>query len=104
MVCIINVNMSNKAKFKPVGSYGVSLGAGKHTLYEINGTGMLFKSNFQMLASLKAGNINQFALTDASGESKARPLLEEAFGRGVNPPGSTVPARGWVRARRDRVT
>jgi hypothetical protein len=31
-----------------------------------------------------------------------RPLLEEALGRGVNPPGSIVPARGWARARRDR--
>ena len=60
----INVNMSNKAKFKPVGSYGVSLGAGEHALYEVNGAGMLFKSNFQMLASLKAGNINQFALDE----------------------------------------
>jgi hypothetical protein len=30
----------------------------------------------------------------ASGESKVCPLLEEAFGRGVNPPGSIVPARG----------
>jgi hypothetical protein len=39
----------------------------------------------------------------ASGESKVRLLLEEALGRGVNPPGSTVPARGWARARRDRV-
>jgi hypothetical protein len=39
----------------------------------------------------------------ASGESKVRPLLEEALGLGVNPPGSTVPARGWARARRDRV-
>jgi hypothetical protein len=28
----------------------------------------------------------------ASGELKVRPLLEEALGRGVNPPGSTVPA------------
>ncbi|MFQ9996077.1 MAG: hypothetical protein ACLRV7_03265, partial [Hoylesella buccalis] len=62
----INVKMSNKAKFKPIGSYGVSLGAGKHTLYEVNGAGMLFMSNFQMLASLKAGNINQFALTDGT--------------------------------------
>ena len=60
----INVNMSNKAKFKPVGSYGVSLGTGEHALYEVNGAGMLFKSNFQMLASLKAGNINQFALDE----------------------------------------
>jgi hypothetical protein len=39
----------------------------------------------------------------ASGESKVRPLLEEALGRGVNLPGSTVPARGWAPARRDRV-
>jgi hypothetical protein len=39
----------------------------------------------------------------ASGESRERPLLEEALGWGVNPPRSTVPARGWARARRDRV-
>jgi hypothetical protein len=32
-----------------------------------------------------------------------RPLLEETLGRGVNLPWSTVPARGWARARRDRV-
>jgi hypothetical protein len=40
----------------------------------------------------------------ASGESKVRPLLEEALGRGVNPPGSIVPAQGWARARRDRAS
>jgi hypothetical protein len=39
----------------------------------------------------------------ASGESKVRPLLEEALGRGMNLPWSTVPAQGWARARRDRV-
>jgi hypothetical protein len=39
----------------------------------------------------------------ASDESKVRPLLEGALGRGANPLGSTVPARGWARARRDRV-
>jgi hypothetical protein len=39
----------------------------------------------------------------ASGESKVRLLLEEALGRGGNSPGSTVPARGWARARGDRV-
>jgi hypothetical protein len=42
-------------------------------------------------------------LSWASSESKVRPLLEEALGRGVNPPGSSVPARGWARARQDRV-
>jgi hypothetical protein len=39
----------------------------------------------------------------ASGKSKVRPLLEETLGRGVNLLWSTVPARGWARARRDRV-
>jgi hypothetical protein len=39
----------------------------------------------------------------ASGESRVRPLLEEALGRGMNSSGTTVPARGWARARRDRV-
>jgi hypothetical protein len=39
----------------------------------------------------------------ASGESKVRPLLEETLRRDVNPPGSAVLARGWARARRDRV-
>jgi hypothetical protein len=39
----------------------------------------------------------------ASGEPKVRPLLEDALGRGVNLPWSTVPARDWARARRDRV-
>jgi hypothetical protein len=32
-----------------------------------------------------------------------RPLLEEALGRDVNLPGSTVPARGWARTKQDRV-
>jgi DNA-binding transcriptional LysR family regulator len=39
----------------------------------------------------------------ASGEPKACPLLEGALGRDVNPPGSAALARGWARARRDRV-
>jgi hypothetical protein len=39
----------------------------------------------------------------ASGEPKVYPLLEGALGRDVNPPGSVALARGWARARRDRV-
>jgi hypothetical protein len=38
-----------------------------------------------------------------SGEPKVCPLLEGALGRDVNPPGSAAFARGWARARRDRV-
>jgi hypothetical protein len=39
----------------------------------------------------------------ASGESRVRLLLEEALRRGVNSSGTTVPARGWARVRRDRL-
>jgi hypothetical protein len=37
----------------------------------------------------------------ASGEPRVRSLPREALGRGVNPPGTTVPARGrgWARMR-----
>jgi hypothetical protein len=41
--------------------------------------------------------------TWASGESKVRPPPEEALGRSVNSSGTTVPARGRARARRDCV-
>jgi hypothetical protein len=38
-----------------------------------------------------------------SDKTRVRPLLEEALGRGENSSGTTVPARGWARAGRDRV-
>jgi hypothetical protein len=37
------------------------------------------------------------------GQPKVCPLLEGALGRDVDPPGSAALARGWARARRDRV-
>jgi hypothetical protein len=39
----------------------------------------------------------------ASGEPRVRPLPEETLGRGVNSSGTTVPARGRDRVRRDCV-
>jgi hypothetical protein len=39
----------------------------------------------------------------ALGEPKVCPSLEGALGRDVNPPRSAALARGWARARRDRV-
>jgi hypothetical protein len=39
----------------------------------------------------------------ALSEPKVCPLLEGVLGRDVNPPGSAALARGWARARRDRV-
>jgi hypothetical protein len=35
----------------------------------------------------------------ASGEPRVRLLAEGTLGRGVNPSGTTVPARGWARMR-----
>jgi hypothetical protein len=37
------------------------------------------------------------------GRSKVCLLLEGTLGQDVNPPGSAIFARGWARARRDRV-
>jgi hypothetical protein len=51
----------------------------------------------------KVASLRSLPPSWASGESKVRPLLEDALGRGVNLPWSTVPARGWARVRRDRV-
>jgi hypothetical protein len=39
----------------------------------------------------------------ASGEPKVSPSLEGVLERDVNPPGLGAFARGWARARRDRV-
>jgi hypothetical protein len=39
----------------------------------------------------------------ASGEPKVCPLLEGVLGRDIDHPGSAALARGWARARRDRV-
>jgi hypothetical protein len=35
----------------------------------------------------------------ASGEPRVRLLTEGTLGRGVNPSGTTVPARGWAQMR-----
>jgi hypothetical protein len=44
---------------------------------------------------------DKVCLSWASGEPRVRPLPREALGRGVNPSGTTVPARGrgWARMR-----
>lgn len=57
----INIKLSNKAKFKPVGTYEAIGGLGDHKLYQLSGAGMLFKSKTQILGTLKAGNIKEFS-------------------------------------------
>jgi hypothetical protein len=46
---------------------------------------------------------NEACSSWGSVETRVRPLLEEALGRGENSSGTTVPASGWARAGRDRV-
>ena len=87
----INIKMSDKLKFKPVGTYSLAGGGGSHhALYEATGTGMLFKPNFQVLATLKAGNIRQFALDEEADhfESSASSPIEKLLGdiAGSTPP------------------
>jgi hypothetical protein len=60
----ININMSNHARFKPMGSYVASGGYGDDWLYQLSGAGMLFKTGFQTIATLKMGNIDHFSMDD----------------------------------------
>lgn len=57
----INVQLKNRARFRPMGTYEAATGYGDRWLYQLSGAGMLFKPKFQMIATLKAGNIRQFA-------------------------------------------
>lgn len=58
----INIKLSKRAKFRPVGTYEISGGLNnKFGSYQANGAGMLFKSHTQILGILKTGNIKEFS-------------------------------------------
>lgn len=57
----LNIQLNNSARFRPMGTYELSTGYGDDWLYQLGGAGMLFKPKFQMIATLKTGNINHFA-------------------------------------------
>jgi hypothetical protein len=46
---------------------------------------------------------NEACSSWGSGETRVRPLLEEALERGESSSGTTIPVRGWARAGRDRI-
>lgn len=80
----VNVKLSKKAKFRPVGSTEASVGYGEKCLYQIGGSGMLFNSKFQTINAIKLGNINEFAVDEAtdhfsSAEKKAS-VAEKVIG------------------------
>lgn len=62
----INIKMSDKVKFKPMGTLEASAGYGADWLYQFGGAAMLFKKKFQAIATAKAGTISKFAMNDMS--------------------------------------
>ncbi len=62
----LNIRLSQKAKFKPVGTIEGLLGLSKeNALYQFGGAGMLFTKKFQTIATVKAGNESAFAEREA---------------------------------------
>lgn len=60
----LNVKLKKNAMFKPVGTSEAALGySADRLLYTVGATGMVFGSKGQVLASLKTGNIDDFALS-----------------------------------------
>lgn len=58
----INVKLSAKAKFRPIGSYEVKGGrSDDNWLYQLSGAGMVFNSKFQSILNVKYGNVIEFA-------------------------------------------
>lgn len=57
----INIKLSSKAKFRPIGSYEVKGGYADDWLYQLTGAGMMFNNKFQSILNAKYGNIAEFA-------------------------------------------
>lgn len=57
----INIKLSSKAKFRPIGSYEVKGGYGDDWLYQLTGAGMMFNNKFQSIFNAKYGNVSEFA-------------------------------------------
>jgi len=99
----INVKLSKKAKFKPIGEIQTGIGwQGKSMLYGLGATGMMFMDRFQLLASLKYGNYNDFASSDmidhfreSNAKTSAMSLLE-GFSTGRPPQGDYLYCRNGM--------
>ncbi len=57
----INIKLSTKAKFKPIGSSEAKVGYSDRWLHEVSGAGMMFNNKFQSILNAKYGNIAEFA-------------------------------------------
>ena len=57
----INIKLSSKAKFRPIGTYEVKGGYDDDWLYQVSGAGMMFNNKFQSILNAKYGNVEEFA-------------------------------------------
>lgn len=62
----LNIKLSSKAKFKPVGTSEVLIGYGDEWLYRAGATGMIFTPTFQSIVTAKIGNDKEFALAETT--------------------------------------
>lgn len=62
----INIKLSPKAKFRPMGTYEATIGHGTEWLYQVAGSGMLFNTNFQSILTARTGNIEEFSKEENS--------------------------------------
>ncbi|MCH5320032.1 MAG: TonB-dependent receptor [Paramuribaculum sp.] len=83
----MNVKLSNKAKFKPIGTAEAMTGVRhKEFLYRVVATGMMFSPKFQTLLTLKGGNYNKDIRFSQNDLLPNYPLLAEGQLSGSNPP------------------
>ncbi len=90
----LNVKLSDKAKFRPMGQPTLGLGIReKDALYAAGATGMMFKSDFQTICTAKYSNFGDFASYEliehsgGSGLASNAQTLFPSFGGGAPPIG-----------------
>lgn len=75
----LNIRLSPKAKLKPFGTYEARLGhRSDGVLYGAGGTGMLFRKDFQMLATLKLSNDGRMGRNELNVHFKGADWSSEA--------------------------
>lgn len=91
----INIRLSHKAKFKPVGNTEAAVGYGGRILYKAGASAMMFVPRFQAIATAKAGNDKSFADDEMydfiEAQNQRRSAAEDAIG---SLSASTPPLKG----------
>lgn len=97
----INVRLKSRAKFRPVGTYGVSAGWGNPLPLAASGAGMMFRNGFQTMLTLKGSDIKEFSEREGkrfltNGESDTGNYAAEILGR-LSASAPPLPRSRWVK-------